>query len=85
MFRACIYFKGNLDKYFSLVEFSYNNSFLSAFSMCLYETLYFRSCRSSFGLFDVGETSLHGPNLIYKTLEKVHIISNKFQTTYCRQ
>ena len=28
------------------------------------------------------ETSLLGPKLIYKTLEKVHIIWNKLQTAY---
>ena len=33
----------------------------------------------------MGESSLLGPNLIYKTLEKVHIIRNRMQTAYSRQ
>ena len=30
----------------------------------------------------MGESSLPGPDLIYKTMEKVHIIRNLLQTTY---
>ena len=33
-------------------------------------------------MFEVGEHSLLGPDLIYKTLEKVHIVRNPLQTTY---
>ena len=50
-----------------------------------YEALYGRRCRSSIGWFEVGEPSLLGPVSIYKTLEKVHIIRNRLQTTYSRQ
>ena len=75
MLRACIiYFKGNWDMHFPLVEFAYNNSLYSSISMAPYEALYCRRCRSPIGWFEVGEPSLFGPDLIYKTLEKVHII-----------
>ena len=53
--------------------------------MAPYEALYGRKCRSPIGWFEVGESSLLGPNLIYKTLEKVHIIRNRMQTAYSRQ
>ena len=33
----------------------------------------------------MGETSHSGLNLIYKTLEKVHIIKNHLKTSYSRQ
>ena len=49
------------------------------------EALYGRRCRSPIRLFEVGEPSLLGPELIYKTLEKVHIIRNRLQTAYSRQ
>ena len=83
MLRACLIdFKGNRDKHLPLVEFAYNNSFHSSISMAPYEALYGRRCRSPMGWFKVGKTSLLGPDLIYKTLEKVHIIRNRLQTAY---
>ena len=86
MLKACIiYFKGNWDKHLTLVEFAYNNSFHSSISMTPYEALYGRRCRSPIGWFEVGEPSLLCPNLIYKTLKKVHIISIHLQTAYSRQ
>ena len=49
------------------------------------ETLYGWRCRSPIGWFEVGEPSLLGPDLIYKTLEKVHIIRNRLQMSYSLQ
>ena len=82
---SIIYFKGNWDKHFPLVEFAYNNSFHSSIRMDPYEVLFGRICRSPVGLFEVGEPSLLGPVLIYKTLEKVHIIRKWLQMAYSRQ
>ena len=85
MLRACIIdFKGNWDKNLPLVKFVYNNCFRSSISMAPYETLYSR-CRSPIGWFEVGEPSLLGPELVYKTLEKVHIIRNRLITAHSRQ
>ena len=50
-----------------------------------YEALYGRRCRFPIRWFEVGEPSLIGPKLIYKTLEKVHIIRNRLQMAYSRQ
>ena len=44
-----------------------------------------RRSRSPIGWFEVGEPSLLGPDFIYKTLEKVHIIRNLLQTSYSPQ
>ena len=53
--------------------------------MAPYEALYGRRCRFPIGWFEVGEPSLLVPELIYKTLEKVHIIRNRLQIAYSRQ
>ena len=52
--------------------------------MAPYEALYGRRCRSPIGWFEVGGLSLLGPDLIYKTLIKVHIIRNQLQMAYSR-
>ena len=53
--------------------------------MAPYEALYGRRCMSTIGWFEVGEASLLGHELIYNTLEKVHIIRNLLQMTYSKQ
>ena len=53
--------------------------------MAPYESLYGRRCRSPIGWFEVGESSLLGPNLIYKTLEEVHIIRKQLKIAYSWQ
>ena len=69
MLRACIIdFNRNWDKHLSLLEFSYNSSFHSSISMDPYEALYGRMFRFPIGWFELGEPSLLGPDLIYKTL-----------------
>ena len=66
-------------------EFSYNNTFYSSILMAPYKALYGRRCGSYLGWCEVGELSLHGLDLIYKTLEKFHIIRNRLQTAYSRK
>ena len=78
-------FKGNWDKSLPLVEFAYNNGYNSSISMTPYKALYGRRCESPIRWFEVDESSLLGPYLIYKTLEKVHIIRNRLKTSYSWQ
>ena len=86
MLKACIIdFKESWDRHSPLVEFAYNNSFISSIFMSPYEDLYGRKCRSPIGWFEVCEPSLLCPGLIYKTLEKFHIIRKKLQTAYSQQ
>ena len=47
--------------------------------------LYGRRCRSPIGWFEVGKSSLLATDLIYKTLDKVHMIKNLLELTYSRQ
>ena len=67
------------------MEFSYNNCFHSSICIAPYEALYGKRCRSPIGWFEVGNPSLLGPELIYKFLEKFHIIRNRLQMAYSRQ
>ena len=53
--------------------------------MAPYEALYGRRYRTPIGWFEVCESSLLGPEFIYKTLEKVHVIRNRLQMAYSRQ
>ena len=59
MIRASVIdFKGNKDKDFHLVEFSYNNSSHSTISMDPFEAMYGRRCGSPTGWFEVGKSPL---------------------------
>ena len=85
MLRACVLdFKGSWEKYFPLVEFSYN-SYQASIKMAPYEALYGRPCRSPICWTEVGESSTTGPNLIRDTTEKVGLIRKHLLTAQSRQ
>ena len=47
MLRGCVLdFSGSWDRYISLMEFAYNNSYQSSIGMTPYEALYGRRCRT---------------------------------------
>ena len=86
MIRACVVdFKRIWDEYFPLVVFSYNNSYHSTISMAPFEALSGRRCSSPIGWFEVGDSSLFGSEMIYKSLDKVHITRNRLKTSYSWQ
>ena len=59
MLRACVIdFKGNWDNHLVLIQFSYNNSYLSSIGMAPFEEVYGRRCRSLIWWFEVGESSI---------------------------
>ena len=73
--RACVIdFKGSWVDHLPLVEFAYNNSYHAIIKMAPFEALYGRRYRSPIGWYEVGETQLYGPNLVYHAMEKVKII-----------
>ena len=41
-----------------------------------------RRCRSPFWWFEVGESSILGPEIINEALEKVRVIRDRLATTY---
>ena len=86
MLRACILdFKGSWEKYLSLVEFAYNNSYHSSIEMAPYEALYGRKCKSPLCWEEVGERKLLGPEIIQMTYEKITLIRKRLQTAQSRQ
>lgn len=74
MFRYyLINFKDNWDDHFSLIEFAYNNSYLSNIQMTPFEAIYGRKCRSPIGWFDACEISLICPEVTHEAMEKVYL------------
>ena len=84
--RSCVIdINGNWYNHLPLIEFFYNNSYYSSISMAPIEALYGRRCRSPLRWFEVDESSLLGPRIIYKYLEMVLVIRDRLKTTYRRQ
>ena len=78
-------FKGSWGDHLSLIEFSYNNSYHSSIQMVPYEALYGCRCRFPIGWFEVGETTLIGPDLVLYAMEKVQLIRDRLKTSQSRQ
>ncbi|WMV32980.1 hypothetical protein MTR67_026365 [Solanum verrucosum] len=53
--------------------------------MAPYETLYRRRCRSPIGWFEVGESTLIGPDSVHEVMEKVQLIRDRLKTTQSYQ
>ena len=63
--RACvIYFRGHLDKFLPLCEFTYNNIYHSTIDMTPFKELYGRGCRLSIGLFESRDVKSLGVELL---------------------
>ncbi|KAF3630813.1 putative TMV resistance protein N-like [Capsicum annuum] len=82
MLRAFVFdFGGRWVDHLPLIEFAYNNSYLSSIGMALFEALYGRRCRPPIGWFEVGKNRLFDPNLVHQVMEKVKVIQDKLKTT----
>ena len=80
MLRTCVIdFQRNWDDHLPLVEFSYNNNYLSSIQMDPYEDLYGRRCRSPIGWFEGCEAGLIGPYLVHQDMEKVKVITKRLK------
>ena len=53
--------------------------------MASYEALYGRRCRSPVCWFEVGETTLIGPDSVLYAMEKVQLIRDRLKTAQSRQ
>ncbi|KAA3469981.1 DNA/RNA polymerases superfamily protein [Gossypium australe] len=72
MLRCCVLeFEGNWEKYLSLVEFAYNNSFQSSIKMAPYEALYGHKFRTPLYWTKLSEKKIHKVDLIRETEDKV--------------
>ena len=78
-------FPGSWDRYISLMEFSYNNSYQSSIGMTPYEALYGRKCRTPVCWTELNEHKVIGPNLVKETEEKVRIIQQRLKAVSDRQ
>ncbi|GKA06774.1 putative reverse transcriptase domain-containing protein [Tanacetum coccineum] len=86
MLRACVMdFGGSWDVHLPLVEFSYNNSYLSSVRCAPFEALYARKCRSPIMWAEVGEGQLIGPELVQETTEKISQIKDRLKAARDRQ
>ena len=62
-----------------MIEFAYNDSNHSSIVIDPFEALYGRRCRSLIGWFELGESSLIGPKILYEVAEKVQLIRDKLK------
>ena len=86
MLRACVLdHKGSWEEHFSLVEFSYNNSYQASIQMTPYKALYGRPCRSPLCWTEVGESSITSPDLIRDTFKNVSLIRQRLLKAQSRQ
>ena len=76
---------GNWEDHLPLAEFDYNNSYQASIQMALFEALYGRPCRTPLCWGEVGETILHGPDMVRETSEKIKVIREKLSTTQSHQ
>jgi hypothetical protein len=71
MLRASIlHFEKSWDKYLSLAEFSYNNSYQASLNMPPFDALYGRRCRTLLNWSETGERTLFGSDLVKDAEEK---------------
>ena len=86
MLRACVIeFKGSWDRYLSLMEFAYNNSYQSSIGMAPFEALYGWKFRTPVCWDEVGERRLIGPKLVQITLYKIQIVRDRLKIARDRQ
>nr|GEW61402.1 hypothetical protein [Tanacetum cinerariifolium] len=69
----------------SLVEFSYNNSYLASIKAAPFEALYGRKWRSPVCWAEVGKAQLLGPELIQEITDKIIQIKQRIQAAHDRQ
>ena len=75
MLHTCtLKFKGNWDKYLSLMEFAYNNSYHTSIKMAPFEVIDERKCCSLVGWFEPREAKLIRLDLVKDVIQKVKLI-----------
>jgi hypothetical protein len=85
MLRACaIDCDKNWDKYLSLAEFAYNNSYQSSLKMAPFEALYERRCRTPLNWSQPGEREIFGHDLVTEAERKVKLIRKNLEVSQAR-
>ena len=71
MLRGCVLdFPRSWDRYISLMEFAYNNSYQSSIGMAPYEALYGRKCRTPVCWTKLNEHKVIGPKIVKRQKKK---------------
>jgi hypothetical protein len=84
--RACAIDCGkNWNKYLSLAEFAYNNSYQSSLKMAPFEDLYGRRCRTPLNWSRPEEREIFGPDLVTEAERKVKLIRKNLEADQARQ
>nr|GEU80604.1 putative reverse transcriptase domain-containing protein [Tanacetum cinerariifolium] len=73
------------DRHFSLVEFSYNNSYHTSIKAAPFEALYRRKCRLPICWGKFKDSQVTGPLIIHETTKKIIQIKNRIQAARDRQ
>ena len=75
MLSACVISSnGSWEKWLTLAEFSYNNSYQTSIKMATFEALYDRKCRTPLNWIEPGERRYFGIDFVTKAEEQVRII-----------
>ena len=86
MLHACVLdFKGTWNRYFSLIKFSYNNSYQITIGMAPYEALYGSKCRSPVHWYETGESIVTAPEFVENTTNAVKKIQARMKSAQSRQ
>ena len=86
MLQGCVLdFPGSWDRYITLMEFAYNNSYQSSIGMAPYEALYGRRCKTPMCWTKLDEHKIVGPDLVKYMKEKVQIIQQRLRADSDRQ
>jgi hypothetical protein len=86
MLRASIlHYDKSWDKFLSLAEFSYNNSYQASLKMAPFDALYGRRCRTPLNWSEAGERTLFGPDLVKDSEENVQVIMENLKLSQMRQ
>ena len=84
--RDCVLEQGGTwDSYLPLIEFTYNNNFLSSIRMTLFEVLYGRRCKTPLCWYESGESVVVGPKIVQQTTDKIKNIQEKMKASQSRQ
>ena len=86
MLRGCVIeFPGSWDKYISLMEFAYNNSYQASIGMTPYEALYGRRCRTPVCWTELNEQKMIGLDIVKDTEKKVQVIWQRLKAASDQQ
>ncbi|GJY99463.1 reverse transcriptase domain-containing protein [Tanacetum coccineum] len=87
MLRACVIdFGKGWDRHYCRWSFSYKQiSYHMYQSVCTFEALYDRKCRSPICWAEVGDAQLTGPKIVHETTEKIFQIKKRIQAAHDRK